>query len=1847
MSFIGAGELEHKVNQLQRQLDHKDHELNSIKNEQRKKDDDLNKARRAKEDAEYKLRDEAERAHQAEKSISSKTNEITQLKLKLSNLESSLGQANEKLKREEKDNERIQNALDEALNSGSDGASLQIRSLQSRIKQLEENLKSAEQEKESLRNQGQGSPNDPWASSEPLTRGERNRLMVLQNQVESLREENARLQSSGPSKSSSSSSDISGSSSPSRPKGKRRSMSVSGPAPSEMLELENQIMTLQEQLALRKKDLDKAVNEKLAAEITSKKKVQKLESDMDDIKEELDFYRRNQDAGSSGEVEKVKKAMKLENDNLRVQLSEKEEEITKRSQEIQELEKKSERATALELELENERNARVLLEQQQSSSTSNVDGASEGLQEAEEKIQSLQAELAKARSGSTTSKGDMELRQVKRELQKTIRDKEYLESLVKENDELLAEKDEEIQRMKTAIPVPGSPVLYAQPDGRLEELENQKIDLKNQIQEQQGKYEADIKAIELQLNKNPRELSRLEKAERELRDKWQAAQEDIQAIGAQRDESNAQLREASEKLSAKQAECTSLASQAETLRADLLQAQDMASTSKLQSDELRAKLSEAELSLKDKESVVNDLKAQRNELETALSSQTRDSADLTKMAEALTAAQNDLMQTQATLVAMEEQKSRLEEKVEVSNKKNEATLQQINDLTANLAAIEAQLGKSEQQVQILSDEKDEVLKSFRDQLDDLKADLSSLQIQLDVKIAELAVSTAAHEEVQTRFEEAVQSLNKVQDKLTALEEVQADQSTESESRVKDEELFQLKEDKARLAQELEGTKVEHEKEMAASNFKNEQDLTETQHRIKALQEQVESLQTALSASQNTASRSEIASDSETLHRMEQKISQLRTERDELRHNLSFVQNERHFAIRAATSDKESALKDVRKTKEELKQSNAAYEKLQSEWRSLNERFETQEEDNAESRQLSKRISGLETDLADQNLKVKSLELVLQNKMKTLSSLQGQLQSAESRAEGLQKELLEMVHHVGQTTKLSDPPRPPSAFSEHNDSPTEMVPPLNSNNTGERTRRTSLGHMRSRSNVSVSAHTMQNLNVERQLQAKIGRRDARIAELTHDLEKANMNLTLAKEAQEETLEEISELTEERDRLQAKIQQAEEEHEDPEVLRSLVLSLIMYRQSHQSSQARWGVAKDLLAKNREAASVLRTSVTESESKAAENAKRLQDMVEEKSTLEEQVNAVRAKQETSQADLKGAQQSMQALHTRIDEYEAAKMAAAEKEIAVSAIEAQVAEKEDRIRDLKAQNIDYTTRIETLNGAMAELRSSREEEIAKLNAEIELLKVSIEGSSEQAKNLEAEKAGLAEQVSAAERALEEGMSEVSHEKERLEARAQDLERRVSELEGQLNEKVDALEQAAKKSEEIQKDLELAQRKEEQVDEREAVIATLQRELTDLKHRAQQDSENAMRLEDELTALRDIIKTTAEEKSALSDQMETMRDTISAKERIQEINKKQLEEAVTELSEVKQAKIMVDSMITKVKDELERSQQDRHLVEGYLKEVEGRLDGLSAQLASAKQELIDAQHQLEISQKASAEHQKELDDLKNENSELKVRLDQALTQCEATPNSEIDRVDDELVNDLKERIEQLEASLTQKTEEVDEADDRTREAFKANAKLEKKLGKLQRQLETAQVEKNTALNKLATQPQPQPTLVSQPQAQAQARAQAPKQRIVSAPLPISNSTAQPQPQPQPQTQSQAQSQRTPLTSVNIFKPTTNTNSNTSSAENVNTDANAKIGHKRHREDEPIKPTAPEAILQAPPISMMKTKSISPGKPLTHHPRTSFTPQRGPQPQLDIGKQRPAFPLPPTRSAFQPQTQPR
>lgn len=160
------------------------------------------------------------------------------------------------------------------------------------------------------------------------------------------------------------------------------------------------------------------------------------------------------------------------------------------------------------------------------------------------------------------------------------------------------------------------------------------------------------------------------------------------------------------------------------------------------------------------------------------------------------------------------------------------------------------------------------------------------------------------------------------------------------------------------------------------------------------------------------------------------------------------------------------------------------------------------------------------------------------------------------------------------------------------------------------------------------------------------------------------------------------------------------------------------------------------------------------------------------------------------------------------------------------------------------------------------------------------------------------------------------------------------------------------------------------------------------------------------------------------------------------------------------------------------------------------------------------------------------------------------------------------------------------KSQEVDEADDRTREAYKAKVKLEKKLAKLTRQLADKALEENTKRNRvIPVEPVIQDT-----------------KPPTSTPAAVPPPTLQPAPVLYHRTPSTTVNARTPLRPVNQLDPS------------AQVPIATPTSLKRHRDiDNDEKPLPADAIMQPP--SATAPLSISRLTP-SQQQRTSFTPKR-------------------------------
>ncbi|ODO05693.1 hypothetical protein I350_04753 [Cryptococcus amylolentus CBS 6273] len=1705
MAFIGSGEFEHKIAHLQRQLSHKDHELRSITNEQLKREEELAEVRKAKETAEEKLREEADRALKAKNELESNKKEILQLKLHLSNLETSFKTTSEKLKKEEKEREKVQDALDDALSRGSDGTADQIRSQQLRIKQLEDDVKKSEQEAERLR--AQGSSGGSNGSDEPLNNRERFRLMSLQNENAELKTQLENMSSAIPSTSQSST--------PSFPvkQKSRRSLSVSA---CDMRDLEGQVETLTTQLANTKRDHNKAVNEKLALEHATKNKVASLEEDLEEARGELEFYHASDGGIDAKQVEELKKAaqqVREEKEDLARKLSLKEEEVKRQLGEITRLEGEAHLLESLRAELDDERQARQELE------AANTDQAGSETNSSLEKISALEAELAKVKAATNTTSrsGDSELRQVRRDLQKALRDRDYLDSLVKENDELLAEKDEEISRMRAAIPIPGSPVLGAQGDSsRVADLEEEKAGLLIDLEKQVEDHAHEIAAIETKLSATMSELDHVKAAETEARQKFEEGQTKIHELQDGHQEVSMALEQARAHLASRETEAKQLTQQLTETHSALGEKQAALASAEQEAQDILDRLSKAQAALAEKQKDFDQAQRQRDDLQTVLDSRSYDDAEYEALRVSFKQAQDALEEVTHGLETADSENKELNDRVAESQEAQEAAeaellvliFQARHKLTCVFRSLEIKLVE-------LNDE----IASIKNQPQETVAQLESSKADSHQTVSELGQASRKNHELEIRISELDAKLREISQGAT-LSTAKVDESN-----------------------------IRHEASLAAAEAR----AIELDHPVKELQSSLRTdSETSPQNSVNLAHTKEI----------EEKLGRLRAERDNLRHNLSFVKNESHFAVRAANSERDEVLEEVQRLKDDLRRSQVTCEKLEKEIGEL--RIAAQDKqtelDGASStfandkKHLDEHIVNLKNSLAAAQADAAVLNSRVAELESNLQTREDVLKHTEAKAESLQTELTNVLHHVAQSRKLSDRPESRASStvaSEDGDLPGDLA-------SAVPTESRRLSHQRSRSGV------LPNVLTERTLQDKIERRDVRITKLTNDLQKAKSNLALLESAQEETIAENAELEEECGALHKQLDtEAQSSAEDA---RGLVLALATYRQQLHGAELRWSVAQDVLAKAREAAQVLRSTAAADRKASSEQEARIMALEATHAVTSTALATAKSEQESARAELESSREANKHLQTRIAESEQAGVVATDSADRLANLESRLLEKEERLRDLSTRNDDLTAKLEHMLKTEKEALSraaGKEEEISALTVRIEELSLGVADAQSAAASIESEKDRLLEELAEAEMASSESLANIETQKSIAQDKASKAEEELAKVNQQLDQRNRELALAIANSETLSAELQAEKSRSAEItvniDQQQSTVDQLRARISSASEafkiveaerdalRTQMGELQAQVSEDEGTAQ---AAARAEERLAV--------EAESARRNIKELTEL-LEKAVAEKEELSQQSKSVDQIreaaqkeLAESRSEITRLSAERHVSEDKLDNVRGRLD-----------EALQRTKALEAS----------IASLKDENEKLKGDLAQAMT-VSSTPV-----VDEQLVIELRERIDDLEAALTQKNKEVDEADDQTREAFKAKAKLERKIGKLTRQLEQAQTDVNTAMNKL---------LSSKPIAPSPAKR-------ASGPVPVPSRTSMP-PAPTTAQAAPAPVSRTPRAiPPNIFSPPTAPGS----------------GHKRSRENDDAEAMRPVEAIMLPASSNI----ISPRKALGS--KSSFTPQRG------------------------------
>ena len=264
-----------------------------------------------------------------------------------------------------------------------------------------------------------------------------------------------------------------------------------------------EIDSLKTQIANARRDLNKAINEKITVESKARKDVDAVKSLLEDANYELEGLRRELEDGGDGtkkELEKKQKMWESERSELVGKVKELEALVATGKAELVELRSAANEAERLKEELDQARSL------QAAAPTPDHSGEINRLTE---EVASLQAELTRAQSQTptlTTSSTDLTIRRLERKLEKAQRDTEALE-------ESLDKAEEENQALRSHIPLPGSPGMKPG-DGRMVELEADN----ERLQDEVTHLQAQIRGLRGELDQLQATAAKAEQAEKDLRE---------------------------------------------------------------------------------------------------------------------------------------------------------------------------------------------------------------------------------------------------------------------------------------------------------------------------------------------------------------------------------------------------------------------------------------------------------------------------------------------------------------------------------------------------------------------------------------------------------------------------------------------------------------------------------------------------------------------------------------------------------------------------------------------------------------------------------------------------------------------------------------------------------------------------------------------------------------------------------------------------------------------------------------------------------------------------------------------------------------------------------------------------------------------------------------------------------------------------------------------------------------------------------------------------------------------------------------------------------------------------------
>ncbi|KAF9270714.1 hypothetical protein L218DRAFT_889408 [Marasmius fiardii PR-910] len=591
-------------------------------------------------------------------------------------------------------------------------------------------------------------------------------------------------------------------------------------------------------------------------------------------------------------------------------------------------------------------------------------------------------------------------------------------------------------------------------------------------------------------------------------------------------------------------------------------------------------------------------------------------------------------------------------------------------------------------------------------------------------------------------------------------------------------------------------------------------------------------------------------------------------------------------------------------------------------------------------------------------------------------------------------------------------------------------------------------MRRNEQIGIHQHDIRRMETNLRLQ------EERLNELTAEMETlASQKEAMvedcadAREARDDALSRVEHLEDEMERLEAQLEEKDLSLES--LIRVMFETVARWREKMRLAEIRKLATDTHLQAVGQKHEHAMQRVKELELDVEKTQERLEVSESEKIAVadEQQLLLIRASDEKKQAEIAELQGKLCVLQSSIAEKEASHHSMVEE-----------------LRSLIAQK-DALHAENDLEGELVQLKMKHVEELGKLQSRLVETTSALEEAEARHGAAEVEfEERLSDSVKSRE-TMEKRLSDLSDELSRSQLAERDLavvreeqDEKIRQLEAEVAEARDKVQELnqSESAAEASFQATIAELTKER-DELEVQLGSLKDEMEEIRVRLEEESRKSARVTEEVSRLgarlQEEVETRARLEAAHRQRVKSLNDQVEQMEfKVEEVERKslttlgQLKDTQSELELLQEEKHKLQCDMTALEAQIQRAKTFDRYQESQLKESERKILALDAELEKTRNSLAVAEkahNAAEMKLSMQNAHQK--------------RVDQELAALKAKPNLE------QALAELEERNDEMEELLKKKCAEIEQNDDRVIEMLKENKKLTTKVESLTRKVQNLQ----------------------------------------------------------------------------------------------------------------------------------------------------------------------------------------